>query len=81
MSIHITKEFAGLLMIIGSVLSILLVTAHAVGWRFKKVTWNWTSLCVGVHAGRNPATGARFAYVGLGYGLGLDFHRPEEGRK
>jgi hypothetical protein len=49
-------------------------SAYAFGWRFKKVTWNWTSLCVGIHAGRNPATGARFAYVGLGYGLGLDFY-------
>jgi predicted permease len=47
------------------------------GWRFKKVTWNWTSCCIGVHAGQNPVSGKRFAYIGLGYGLGLDFHRPE----
>ena len=51
------------------------------GWRFKKVTWNWTSMCVGIHVGRNPATGARFAYIGLGYGLGLDFYKPEERQK
>jgi hypothetical protein len=51
------------------------------GWRFKKVTWSWTSLIIGVHAGRNPATGARFAYVGLGYALGLDFYQPEEAQK
>jgi hypothetical protein len=50
------------------------VPFHVFGWRFKKVVWNWTSLIIGVHAGRNPATGARFAYIGLGYGLGLDFY-------
>jgi len=47
-------------------------------WRYKKVTWNWTSLIIGVHAGRNPANRKSFAFIGLGYGLGLDFHKPKE---
>jgi hypothetical protein len=46
--------------------------------RFKKFTWNWTSFIVGVHAGRNPVSGKRFLYVGLGPFLGLDFHWPKD---
>jgi hypothetical protein len=49
------------------------------GWRFKKVTWIWTSFCIGYHGGRNPVSGKPFLYIGLGPFLGLDFHKPAEG--
>lgn len=49
--------------------------AYTAGWRFKKVSWNWTSCCFGLHAGRNPVSGKRFAYFGLGLFLGLDFDK------
>lgn len=48
------------------------------GIRFKKFTWNWTSFIIGVHAGRNPVSGKRFLYIGLGPFLGMDFHWPED---
>lgn len=46
--------------------------------RFRRASWNWGSLIVGIHYGRNPATGARFLYVGLGPFLGIDFYWPED---
>jgi len=49
--------------------------AYDAGWRFKKVSWNWTSCCFGFHAGRNPVSGKRFMYIGLGPFLGLDFDK------
>lgn len=46
--------------------------------RFKKVTWNWLSVLVGFHYGRNPRSGERFLHIGLGPFLGLDFYWPED---
>lgn len=48
--------------------------------RLKRVAWNWTtlSLLFTIHKGRNPATGKRFLYVGVGPFLGFDFHWPED---
>lgn len=46
--------------------------------KFKRVTWNWGSFILGVHYGRNPVSGARFLYIGLGPFLGLDFYWPED---
>jgi hypothetical protein len=49
--------------------------------RLKRVAWNWGSVIIGVHYGRNPASLKRFLYVGLGPFLGLDFHWPEDDKK
>jgi hypothetical protein len=49
------------------------------GWQFKKVAWNWRSVIIGFHGGRNPVSGKPFMFVGLGPFLGLDFHKPAEG--
>lgn len=46
--------------------------------RLKRVAWNWGSIIVGIHYGRNPVSHKRFLYVGLGPFLGLDFHWPED---
>jgi hypothetical protein len=45
--------------------------------RFKKVTFNPLSIMVGVHYGRNPATGDRFLHMAFCPFVGFDFWWPE----
>lgn len=46
--------------------------------KFKKFTWNWLSILIGFHYGRNPVNGQRFLHIGLGPFLGIDFYWPED---
>lgn len=50
------------------------------GMRFKEVSWRWTAinLLFTWHGGRNPVSGHRFLYVGVGPFLGFDFYWPAE---
>jgi hypothetical protein len=49
--------------------------------RFKKVTFNPLSIMVGVHYGRNPATGDRFLHMAFCPFIGFDFWWPEDEAK
>lgn len=41
--------------------------------RFKKVTFSLRSPLLGIHVGRNPASGQRFVHIAPVPFLGLDF--------
>lgn len=47
--------------------------------RFKRVTFSWGSPLLGVHAGRNPASGQKFVHIAPIPFLGLDFELPPYG--
>jgi hypothetical protein len=50
------------------------------GMKFKEVSWRWTAINLFFtwHGGRNPVSGHRFLYIGVGPFLGFDFYWPEE---
>lgn len=50
------------------------------GMRFKEVSWRWTAINLFLtwHGGRNPVSGHKFLYVGIGPFFGLDFYWPAE---
>jgi hypothetical protein len=50
------------------------------GMRFKEVSWRWTAINLFFtwHGGRNPVSGHKFLYIGIGPFLGFDFYWPEE---
>jgi hypothetical protein len=40
---------------------------------FKRFTWNWLSIMIGFHYGRNPVDGKRFLHVAPIPFFGIDF--------
>lgn len=45
--------------------------------KFKRITFSWTSIMIGVHIGKNPVSGQGFMHIGLLPFIGLDFEMGE----